>query len=50
MLAKRLPKVFIFLVLTQIKMNKLKFNYAYSRYHSAANASTFSLQIDLDKY
>ena len=33
-----------------IKMNKLKFNYAYSRYHSAANASTFSLQIDLDKY
>lgn len=32
-----------------IKMNKLKFNYAYSKYHSATNASTFSLQIDLDK-
>lgn len=32
-----------------IKMNKIKFNYAYSRYHSATNASTFSLQIDLDK-
>ena len=32
-----------------IKMNNLKFNYAYSKFHSAANASTFSLQIDLDK-
>jgi hypothetical protein len=32
-----------------IKMNKLKFNYAYSKFHSAANASTFSLQIDLDR-
>ncbi|MDO6742102.1 MULTISPECIES: type IX secretion system protein PorQ, partial [Polaribacter] len=32
-----------------IKMNKIKFNYAYSKFHSAANASTFSLQIDLDK-
>lgn len=32
-----------------IKMNKLKFNYAYSKFHSATNASTFSLQIDLDK-
>ncbi len=32
-----------------IKMNRLKFNYAYSKYHSATNASTFSLQIDLDK-
>ena len=32
-----------------IKMNKLKFNYAFSRYHAATNTSTFSLQIDLDK-
>lgn len=32
-----------------IKMNKLKFNYAYSKFHSASNASTFSLQIDLDR-
>ena len=32
-----------------IKMNKLKFNYAYSKFHSAANASTFSLLIDLDR-
>lgn len=32
-----------------IKMNKLKLNYAYSKFHSAENASTFSLQIDLDK-
>lgn len=32
-----------------IKMNRLKFNYAYSKFHSATNASTFSLQIDLDK-
>lgn len=32
-----------------IKMNKLKFNYAYSKFHTATNASTFSLQIDLDK-
>jgi hypothetical protein len=32
-----------------IKMNKLKFNYAYSKFHSATNASTFSLQIDLDR-
>lgn len=32
-----------------IKMNRLKFNYAYSKFHSASNASTFSLQIDLDK-
>ena len=32
-----------------IKMNKFKFNYAYSKFHSATNASTFSLQIDLDK-
>lgn len=33
-----------------IQMNKLKFNYAYSKFHSASNASTFSLQIDLDRY
>jgi hypothetical protein len=32
-----------------IKMNNLKFNYAYSKFHSASNASTFSLQIDLNK-
>ena len=32
-----------------IKMNRLKFNYAYSKFHSAANASTFSLLIDLDR-
>ena len=32
-----------------IKMNKIKFNYAYSKFHAAANASTFSLLIDLDK-
>lgn len=31
-----------------IKMNKLKFNYAYSKFHTASNTSTFSLQIDLD--
>ena len=31
-----------------IKMNKFKLNYAYSKYHSAANASTFSLLINLD--
>lgn len=32
-----------------LRMNNLKFNYAYSKFHSAANASTFSLEIDLDK-
>jgi hypothetical protein len=32
-----------------IQMNRLKFNYAYSKYHSASNNSTFSLQIDLNK-
>ncbi len=32
-----------------IKMNKLKFNYAFSKYHSASSVSTFSLQFDLDK-
>ena len=31
-----------------IKMKKFKLNYAYSKYHSAANASTFSLLINLD--
>ena len=31
-----------------IKMKKLKLNYAYSKFHSAANASTFSLLIDVD--
>lgn len=32
-----------------IKMNKIRFNYALSKYHSASDASTFSLMIDLDK-
>ena len=32
-----------------IKMNKFKFNYAYSKFHAAANASTFSLLINLDR-
>lgn len=32
-----------------IQMNRLKFNYAFSKYHSASNNSTFSLQIDLNK-
>ena len=32
-----------------LKMNNFKFNYAYSKFHSAANTSTFSLQIDLDR-
>ena len=32
-----------------IKVNNLKFNYAYSKFHSASNASTFSLQIDLNR-
>lgn len=31
-----------------IKMKKFKLNYAYSKYHSATNASTFSLLINLD--
>jgi len=31
-----------------LKMNKLKFNYAFSKYHPASNASTFSLQINLN--
>lgn len=32
-----------------IVMNRFKFNYAYSKYHTATNASTFSLEIDLNK-
>ena len=32
-----------------LKMNKIKFNFAYSKVHTASNVSTFSLQIDLDK-
>jgi len=31
-----------------IKMNRFKFNYAHSKFYSAANVSTFSLEIDLD--
>tara|TARA_R110000787_G_scaffold105825_13_gene213409 strand:- start:2629 stop:3651 length:1023 start_codon:yes stop_codon:yes gene_type:complete len=31
-----------------IKMNKFRFNYAFSKYHSATSSSTFSLQFDLD--
>ncbi|CAM1340520.1 type IX secretion system protein PorQ [Tenacibaculum amylolyticum] len=32
-----------------LRMNKVKLNYAYSRFHSAANVSTFGLTINLDK-
>ncbi|MDT7831532.1 type IX secretion system protein PorQ [Flavobacteriaceae bacterium S356] len=32
-----------------IKMNKLKFNYAFSKYHAASSANTFSINIDLDR-
>ncbi|NVK53702.1 MAG: type IX secretion system protein PorQ [Flavobacteriaceae bacterium] len=32
-----------------LKMNAFKFNYAFSKVHTASNVSTFSLQIDLDK-
>ena len=32
-----------------IKMNRLRFNYAFSKYHAATSASTFSLEFDLDK-
>jgi len=32
-----------------IKMNRFKFNYAYSKFHTATNASTFSLEMDLNK-
>lgn len=31
-----------------IKFGKVKFNYAYTKYHPASNTSTFSLQIDLN--
>ena len=31
-----------------IKMNRFKFNYAHSKFHTASNISTFSLEIDLD--
>jgi len=31
-----------------IKMKKMKFNYAFSKYHPASNASTFSLLINLN--
>ena len=31
-----------------LKMNKLKFNYAFSKYHPASNVSAFSLQINLN--
>ncbi len=31
-----------------LKMKKMKFNYAFSKYHPASNASTFSLSIDLN--
>tara|TARA_B110000503_G_C7149301_1_gene414410 strand:+ start:144 stop:1172 length:1029 start_codon:yes stop_codon:yes gene_type:complete len=30
-----------------IKMNRFKFNYAHSKFHSASNTGTFSLEIDL---
>lgn len=32
-----------------VKMNRLRFNYAFSKYHSADSASTFSLLFDLDR-
>jgi hypothetical protein len=32
-----------------VRMNRITFNYAYSKFHTASNSSTFSLQIDLDK-
>lgn len=32
-----------------IRMNRFKFNYAFSKYHTATNASTFSLEMDLYK-
>jgi hypothetical protein len=32
-----------------LKMNRFTFNFAYSKFHAAANSSTFSLQIDLDR-
>ena len=32
-----------------IKMNRITFNYAYSKFHSATNSSTFSLEFDLNR-
>ncbi len=32
-----------------IRMNKFRFNYAFSKFHAATSSSTFSLQFDLDK-
>ncbi|MFY0629736.1 MAG: type IX secretion system protein PorQ [Flavobacteriaceae bacterium] len=32
-----------------IKMNKMRFNYAFSKYHAATSTSTFSIQFDLDR-
>ena len=32
-----------------VKMNKMRFNYAFSKYHAATSTSTFSIQFDLDK-
>lgn len=32
-----------------LKMNKIKLNYAYSKFHSASNVSSFSLEIDLNR-
>ena len=32
-----------------LKMNKIKINYAYSKFHQASNTSTFSLEIDLNR-
>jgi hypothetical protein len=31
-----------------VKMNRFKFNFAHSKFHSAANVNTFSLEINLD--
>lgn len=33
-----------------IKLNRFKFNYAYSKYHSSTNASTFSLQYNFNRH
>ncbi|WP_299679785.1 type IX secretion system protein PorQ [uncultured Tenacibaculum sp.] len=32
-----------------LRMNKVKLNYAYSRFHTASNVSTFGIAIDLNK-
>ena len=32
-----------------LKMNRIKLNYAFTKYHPAENTSTFSLQINLDR-